>query len=125
MRRLLTIAAALRVRTQSGHVEAALTGAGDVDVETGSSAILLHRVQGALVAKTQSGSVTVQGAPRRDWSATTGSSSVEFNLEPETGFSLDALSRREGPRYVQTKNALAQASFKINRAHAWSVSDCT
>lgn len=87
------IGAALRVRTQSGDVNAALHGGGDVEVQTGSSAIRLTGLGGALTAKTQSGRVTIQGTPIRDWSVTTGSSGIDVTLKPDSGFSLEAVSR--------------------------------
>ena len=87
------LGSSLRVRTQSGEIDAALTGSGDVDVETGSSAIHLRGVSGALTAKTQSGRVNVQGAPRRAWIATSGSSSVNLDVEDGVPFSIDAGSR--------------------------------
>jgi len=87
------LGSSLKVRTQSGAVQADLTGSGDVEVETGSSEIRLRGVRGGLVAKTQSGRVTVQGAPGRAWAATTGSSSVNLDVEIGVGFSVDAVSR--------------------------------
>ena len=82
----------LRLRTQSGDVNASLKGSGDVDVETGSSAITLDGLRGGLAVKTQSGQIKVQGAPGRDWRATTGSSSVTLDLT-STSFTLDLASR--------------------------------
>jgi DUF4097 and DUF4098 domain-containing protein YvlB len=83
----------LTIRTQSGEVKAALAGSGDVDVQTGSSAISLTGVRGALTAETRSGRITVQGAPSRDWSASTQSSSVSFDIARGTGAALDVASR--------------------------------
>ena len=83
----------LRLRTQSGDVQAALTGSGDVDVLTGSSGIQLSGLRGALNVRTESGRVTVQGAPGQDWSVTTGSSAIDVTLESERGLALDAASR--------------------------------
>ena len=82
----------LRLRTQSGDVNASLKGSGDVDVETGSSAITLDGLRGGLSVKTQSGQIKVQGAPGRDWRATTGSSSVTLDLAA-ANFTLDLASR--------------------------------
>ena len=53
--------ATVRVRTRSGAVDLGLTGNGDVDVETGSSAIRLPGVHGSLTAVTESGRVSVEG----------------------------------------------------------------
>jgi len=83
----------LKARTQSGEVNADFRGSGDVDVETGSSAITLQGVRGGLAVRTQSGRVNVQGAPTRDWKATTGSSNVMFDLEATDGFVVDAVTR--------------------------------
>ena len=81
---------ALSVRTQSGEINAMLSGTGDVDVETGSSAIHLTGVRGGLTATTESGRITVRGTPQREWTATTGSSAVELDIESGAGFALDA-----------------------------------
>jgi hypothetical protein len=86
------LAGSLRVDTGNGAVDATLTGDGDVEVKTGSSAIRLTGVRGALTTSTQSGRVIVQGAPTRPWTATTGSSSVEFSVTG-AGFNVDASSR--------------------------------
>jgi putative adhesin len=80
------------VRTQSGAVEAALAGDGDVDVQSGSSAIRLRNVTGALTAVTESGRVTVQGAPGRAWDISTGSGQVRIDVERRAAFTLDAKS---------------------------------
>ena len=82
-----------RARTKSGDIDATFDGKGDVDVETGSSAITLRGVKGGLTVKTQSGRVTVQGTPAADWVATTSSSSVSLELTKGQGFELDAESR--------------------------------
>lgn len=87
------LGSSLRVRTRSGEVDAALTGAGDVVVETGSSAIRLRGVRGGLTATTQSGRVSVQGVPGRLWTATSGSSRVEMDVGKGAAFSIDARSR--------------------------------
>lgn len=79
----------LRARTESGDINAELSGAGNVDVETGSSAITLHGVHGGLAVKTRSGRVIVQGTPTADWIATTKSSSVSFEFAKVQGFALD------------------------------------
>ena len=83
----------LRVRTQSGGVDASLTGHGDVDVRSGSSAITLRGVRGGLTLDTQSGRVTVGGRPGRDWTMTTGSSAVDVEIETGVSFSVEARSR--------------------------------
>jgi Toastrack DUF4097 len=67
----------LHVRTMSGAVSAGFQGAGDVDIETGSSAIQLRGVRGALTAASRSGRITVEGAPDRQWAVSTGSGSID------------------------------------------------
>ena len=86
------LAGGVRVRTQSGAVDAALAGDGDVDVQSGSSAIRLRNVTGALTAMTESGRVTVQGAPGRAWDISTGSGQVTIDVERRAAFTLDATS---------------------------------
>jgi hypothetical protein len=87
------VGSSLRVRTQSGDVDAALTGHGDVDVETGSSAIRLRGVDGGALVKTQSGQVTIDGAPARAWTVRTSSSAVTMSLTPDSRCSIDAATR--------------------------------
>ena len=86
------VAGDLRVRTKSGAVDAALSGEGNADVETGSSAIRLSGIRGAIIAATQSGRVSLQGVPRRDWNASAGSGSIDITTESPVPFTLDASS---------------------------------
>jgi DUF4097 and DUF4098 domain-containing protein YvlB len=67
----------LHVRTMSGAVNAGFEGAGDVDIETGSSAIQLRGVRGAVTAASRSGRITVDGTPDRQWAVSTGSGSID------------------------------------------------
>ena len=85
-----SVAGDLRVRTTSGAVDVALSGEGDADVETGSSAIRLSGIRGAVIAATQSGHVSLQGVPRRDWVASAGSGSVDITTETSVPFTIDA-----------------------------------
>jgi Toastrack DUF4097 len=62
------------------------------DVETGSSAIRLSGIRGAVIAATESGHVTLQGVPRRDWMVTAGSGSVDIVTPGSVPFTLDASS---------------------------------
>lgn len=87
------LGASLHARTQSGDINATLAGTGDVDVESGSSAIRLRGVRAKLTAKTQSGQIVAQGAPRADWIATTGSSTVILHIDAASAFVVDAASR--------------------------------
>lgn len=87
------LGSSLHIRTSSGDVDGVLTGTGDVDVETGSSTIRLEGLQGGLTARTQSGRISIQGVPRRPWTATTGSSGVGLTIGSDAAFSIDAASR--------------------------------
>ena len=102
-----SVAGNLRVRTASGAVNATLSGEGDADVETGSSAIRLSGIRGAVIAATQSGRVSLQGVPRRDWSASAGSGSVDVVTAPSVPFTLDASS---GSGSVKVIGATVQGS---------------
>jgi DUF4097 and DUF4098 domain-containing protein YvlB len=82
----------VRVRTASGAIDATLIGAGDADVETGSSGIRLRGVTGGLKAVTRSGRVSIQGRPASEWNVSTGSGSVDIAVDPATPFSVDATS---------------------------------
>lgn len=102
-----SVASDLRVRTTSGAVDAALSGEGDADVETGSSAIRLSGIRGAVIAATRSGRVSLQGVPRRDWNASAGSGSIDIATESSLPFTLDASS---GSGSVKVIGASVQGS---------------
>lgn len=95
-----SVAGDLRVRTTSGAVDAVLSGEGDTDVETSSSAIRLSGIRGAVIAATQSGHVSLHGVPRRDWRASAGSGSVDIAIESSSPFTLDASSESGSVRVV-------------------------
>jgi hypothetical protein len=97
----------LLVRTTSGAVDAALSGEGSADVETGSSAIRLSGIRGAVIAATQSGRVALQGVPHRDWNASAGSGSIDIATESSVPFTLDASS---GSGSVKVIGASVQGS---------------
>ena len=65
---------------------------GDVDVETGSSAITIDGLDGGLAASTQSGRVRVSGNPTRPWQITTGSSAIDAAFSENAAFTIDATS---------------------------------
>jgi DUF4097 and DUF4098 domain-containing protein YvlB len=67
-----------RVRTGSGAVDGALSGEGDADLETGSSAIRLSGIRRAIIATTQSGRLSLQGVPRRDWVVSAGTGATRL-----------------------------------------------
>jgi DUF4097 and DUF4098 domain-containing protein YvlB len=97
----------LRIRTSSGAVEATLSGEGDADVETGSSAIRLSGLRGGVLAATQSGRVLLNGVPRRDWIASAGSSSVDVTVASPIAFTIDATS---GSGSVKVTGATVEGS---------------
>lgn len=102
-----SVAGDFRVRTTSGAIDAALSGEGDADVETGSSAIRLSGIRGKVVAATRSGHVSLDGVPRREWVATAGSGSVDIAIENSVPFTLDASS---GSGSVKVVGASVQGS---------------
>jgi Putative adhesin len=83
----------VRVRTSSGAVDAALTGRGGVDVQTGSSAITVRGARGGVIATSQSGRVTIAGAPGSAWTLSTSSSAIDIAVDRAASLSLDARSR--------------------------------
>jgi hypothetical protein len=95
----------LRLRTSSGSVDAVFAGLGDVDVETGSSAIRLAGVRGALSTVTRSGGVYIDGAPSKAWTLSSGSGSVHVTIDPATAFTVDAVSRSSTVRLVGARPA--------------------
>jgi hypothetical protein len=52
----------------------------------------LSGVRGAVIAATQSGRVSLQGVPRRDWAVSAGSGRVDIATESSVSFTLDAVS---------------------------------
>ena len=84
-----------------------MSGEGNADVETGSSAIRLSGIRGAVIAATRSGRISLQGVPRRDWNASTGSGSVDIATESSVPVTLDASS---GSGSVKVIGASVQGS---------------
>jgi putative adhesin len=82
----------LELRTASGAVEATFVGRGDVDVETGSSSVVLRGLDGALRVTSRSGRIEVAGAPSAPWQVWTGSGSVAITLDRDTSAELAAKS---------------------------------
>ena len=81
----------VRIRTQSGEVVAELTGTGDADVETGSSAIRVTGARGAVHATSQSGHIVIGGSPNRPWTLDSGSSAVDLVIDAASAFGLEAI----------------------------------
>lgn len=90
----------LRLQTESGAVNAAFSGEGDATVGTGSGALTLTGLRGALAVTTQSGSVEADGTPVRPWTVRTGSSRVELAVASGATFSVD-LSSHSGDVMVE------------------------
>lgn len=103
----------VRLRTQSGAIDAVFSGPGSADVETGSSGIRVSRVQGRFTARTQSGGVVVDGTPTEPWTVTTGSSAIEMRVRSGLPFRLDAMSRSSD---VEVKGATLQGTMSKGRA---------
>src|SRR5262249_8408197 len=80
----------LHVRTQSGAVDASLSGNGNVDIETGSSEIRVRGARGGVKTLTQSGRTCVAGLAGQPWEIASGSGSVETTIDQAQGFSVDA-----------------------------------
>ncbi len=93
------LGAGLRVRTQSGAIEGTLRGRGTVDVGTGSSAIELIGVHGALTATSNSGRIRISGMPSEPWQVTSGSGSFELDFDSSSKLTLEARSN-SGTVYV-------------------------
>jgi DUF4097 and DUF4098 domain-containing protein YvlB len=87
-----SLGGSVRVRTASGSVDAELTGEGDADVETGSSAVRIRGVRGSISASSRSGRVFVSGVPNRPWTAHSGSGGVDVAIDTNASLSLDASS---------------------------------
>ena len=79
----------LHARTMSGAITAAFDGGGDIDVETGSSAIRLSGARGALSAVSRSGRIVVDGKPDRPWAVSTGSGGIDVGVGSQS-MTLDA-----------------------------------
>jgi hypothetical protein len=84
-----SLSADLRVRTRSGAVDAGFSGEGAADVETGSSAIRLNGLRGAVTAVTQSGRISLQGEPLRSWNVSNGSGSIDIVTDASASFAID------------------------------------
>jgi hypothetical protein len=97
----------LRVRTQSGAVDAAFAGEGAADVETGSSGIRLNGLRGAVTAVTQSGRITLQGEPLRNWIVSSGSGGIDISTNVSSSFAIDLDS---GSGSVKVTGASVQGS---------------
>jgi hypothetical protein len=82
----------LTLQTQSGAVEAAFTGEGSVNVQTGSSGIRLANVRGPLRTASSSGRMIVSGTPKGAWELTNGSGSMELTLDKTGGATVDLTS---------------------------------
>lgn len=107
------LGSSMRLRTQSGAVDAGFVGTGDVDVETGSSAVRLFRVRGGVTASSRSGRLVIDGSPGRDWTIETGSSNVEVTLHPGAEVRLEA---GTGASHVGVQHASFKGAIDKGRA---------
>ena len=103
----------LRVRTQSGAVEGTFRGQGTVDVGTGSSAIDLVGVNGALTPSSNSGRIRVSGLPSAPWQVTSGSGSFELDFDSNAKLTLDA---RSGSGSVRVDGSTLKGSTSKDSA---------
>jgi hypothetical protein len=110
--RVRNLGAGLRVRTQSGAVEGTFRGQGNVDVGTGSSAIELVGVNGALTATSSSGRSRVSGLPTAPWQVTSGSGSFELDFDADARLTLEARSG-SGTVYVNGSSLQGSASKSL------------
>jgi hypothetical protein len=110
--RVRNLGAGLRVRTQSGAVEGTFRGQGNVDVGTGSSAIELVGVNGALTATSSSGRIRVSGLPTAPWQVTSGSGSFELDFDADARLTLEARSG-SGTVYVNGSSLQGSASKSL------------
>lgn len=107
-----SLGGSVRVRTASGSVDAELTGDGDADVETRSSAIRIRGARGSVNASSQSGRVSVSGVPNRSWTAHSGSGGLDIAIDTDASFTLDATS---GSGSVRVDGATVRGSVSKRR----------
>ena len=93
------LGAGLSARTQSGAIRAWFVGEGDVEVETGSSAIDLDGVRGGLTASSSSGHLRISGTPLSPWRVVSGSGGVDLAFAPDAKMTFDVDSG-SGKTYV-------------------------
>lgn len=108
-----SLGGSVHVRTASGSVDAELTGEGNADVETRSSAVRIRGARGTVNASSQSGRVSVAGVPNRPWTAHSGSGGVDVSMDTNASFSLDATS---GSGSVRVDGAMVRGSVSKRRA---------
>ena len=70
----------------SGDIEMEETGAGDVDLRTGSGNITARGIQGAFRAEAGSGDITAEGTQTGAWEIRTGSGNVHVRLPANAAF---------------------------------------
>jgi DUF4097 and DUF4098 domain-containing protein YvlB len=76
----------VRGGTGSGDVVVEETGAGDIDLHTGSGNITARGVQGAFRAEAGSGDITAEGTQSGSWDIKTGSGNVHVRLPNNAAF---------------------------------------
>jgi hypothetical protein len=102
----------VHVRTQSGSVETQLSGTGDADIETGSSAIRVSGAKAGVTASSRSGHITITGVPGRPWSADSGSGALDIGIESRAAFTVEATT---GSGSVNVEGAQVQGSVTKRR----------
>ena len=85
----MKISGAVKGGTGSGDVEMEETGAGDIDLHTGSGNITARGVQGAFRGEAGSGDITAEGTQSGSWEIQTGSGNVHVRLPNNAAFEAD------------------------------------
>jgi hypothetical protein len=83
----------LRARTGSGAIDATFNGAGDIHIQSSSSAIRLRGVKGGVTASAQSGRVSIEGAPTAAWTLSTESGAMDIAIAANLPLTIDASSQ--------------------------------
>jgi DUF4097 and DUF4098 domain-containing protein YvlB len=89
-----------------------LRGEGDVDVETGSSSATIRGARGALTIVTKSGKISAQGAPAREWRASTGSGAIGIDLNRASPVTVDAST---GSGSIEVEGATVEGTVSKRR----------
>jgi DUF4097 and DUF4098 domain-containing protein YvlB len=77
-------------RASNSFSESSAAGGSNFDFQSGSGAIRVSDIRGALRARTGSGNIELQGQPTGDWSMTTGSGGIAVRLPAQAAFDLNA-----------------------------------
>jgi DUF4097 and DUF4098 domain-containing protein YvlB len=80
----------VHIRTGSGGVHVERVSGGTADLRSGSGSLEVRRLDGGLIANTSSGSISVTGTPRHDWTASSSSGQVTLRIPSGTAFRIQA-----------------------------------